>query len=282
LLIVRWMLLVLSLVFGIAQSQEPHPKATSSEKGATKDNHGTAASPLVVEVVPTEYAKKEAAENAKEREEKLQLDRNLVGFTEDLRNLTGVLAGIGLLQLIVFGLQAKRLRQTIESAERIERPFVVETYTANELMPNGHATNLYPDLAVSYIPGVQYGEINCGKTPAIITAQYVDLVVLEQLPEIPPYGNWEEFGDAILPSNGHRGPAFIPMGVGDGGTVQHFSAQDWADMKTGKKFFFFFGRIKYKSIFGKEHETRWGYRFYIKGFRSYFAAVGGKAYNERT
>ena len=99
----RWFLVALALISGLAHSQEPNPKADGGKKSSKSDQRGTAKSPLVIEVIPTEDAKKEAAENAAERKEKLQLDRNLVRFTHDLRDLTGVLAAIGLFQLIVFG-----------------------------------------------------------------------------------------------------------------------------------------------------------------------------------
>ena len=101
----------------MAQSQEPKPKATGANKSVKSDQRGTPKLPLVIEIIPTEDDKKEASENAGERKEKLQLDRNLVRFTQDLRDLTGVLAAIGIFQLIVFGYQAWKLRQTVEVAD---------------------------------------------------------------------------------------------------------------------------------------------------------------------
>ena len=147
-------------------------------------------------------------------------------------------------------------------------------------MPKGKPINVYPDAAISYIPMIQYNTINCGKTPAIIGESFVDLRVMSNLPSNPPFGEWKELGDSILAADDQTSPAIVTMG--DGLSEQHFSAQDWHDIRNGKKFFLFFGRIKYKSIYGTEHETRWAYRWYVEGFRAYFAAVGGDAYNKRT
>jgi hypothetical protein len=114
----RWFLLSLALVFWAAQSQQPNLKAENANTNSTKDQRGTSKSPFVVEVIPSGDAKKESAENAAERKEKLQLDRNLTEFTSQLRTFTALLVVVGLLQLIIFGLQAKRLRQTVETMDR--------------------------------------------------------------------------------------------------------------------------------------------------------------------
>jgi hypothetical protein len=64
---------------------------------------------LGIKVLPTPKSAQETEEEAQDRKEKAAHDRNLV-------NATWVLAGIGVLQLIVFGAQAVMLKQTVEAS----------------------------------------------------------------------------------------------------------------------------------------------------------------------
>jgi len=81
-------------------------KFTAPTKPATPDIRGTEQSPIVIKVIPPPDDDTKSAAEKKEREDKSESDWWLV-------KLTGVLALLGLLQLFVFGLQARRLRQTI-------------------------------------------------------------------------------------------------------------------------------------------------------------------------
>ncbi len=114
------------------QKQIPEPPQT-----ATPDQRGTEQSPLVVKVVPTPKSPTEAAdqrgteqlpvvvkvvpavtspsERAEERRDRD--DRSSANWW--LARLTGVLGLIGSLQLAVFGLQARRLRQTVRTMSEI-------------------------------------------------------------------------------------------------------------------------------------------------------------------
>ena len=83
------------------------PKTNLSKQQAKSDQRGIEQSPLVIKVVPPLADEEKIATDKKDREEKSEADWWLV-------KLTGILAAIGFLQLIVFGLQARRLRQTIE------------------------------------------------------------------------------------------------------------------------------------------------------------------------
>lgn len=89
------------------QSKPSEPKAP-----AQKNQDRTAVPPLIIKEAPASQAQKESAENAKEADSKTATDWWMVW-------LTGILAFVAFLQLIVFGLQARRLRQTIETMEKI-------------------------------------------------------------------------------------------------------------------------------------------------------------------
>ena len=261
----RWILLAFALVIGSAQSQEPHSKATSTKKGSKNDNRGTAASPLVIEMIPTEDTKKEAAENAQERKEKLQLDRNLVEFTKDLRNLTGVLAIIGLLQLVVFGLQARRLRQTVEVTKEaaealplIERAYVFleEVDEAN----GGDTITTIRNAAGNQVSTVglrvKFTFRNHGKTPAMLSDIFGETKLCNDITE------------AKLA----RGTPISPGQVIGAGKTETFdtgehgfdAAQFKSAKETGIPGLFFFGSINYADVLKEPRFTEFCWKFDFK------------------
>jgi len=89
---------------------EGHAKGHDAKKGVPTDQRGTAQAPLVVETYPAPKTSEEAAAEKKDRDEQLANDRNMVVWTR-------VLASIGALQLIVFGYQAYKLRQTVADSK---------------------------------------------------------------------------------------------------------------------------------------------------------------------
>src|SRR3979411_1550049 len=107
------LLLSLSLLSGL---QQQHKKTNQSRNSGTTDHLGTQDSPLFVQdsplfvkVLPAPKTQEETERENNDRNEKVANDRNLV-------NATYVLAGIGVLQLFVFGYQALKLKQTVQSA----------------------------------------------------------------------------------------------------------------------------------------------------------------------
>ena len=102
-------LFVISFAWNVCAQlpDEPLKKADAAKQQTKADKQGTEQSPIVVKVIPPTIDDKKSAEEEKKQEEKSASDWWLV-------KLTAVLAVIGLLQLFVFGMQARRLRQTIE------------------------------------------------------------------------------------------------------------------------------------------------------------------------
>jgi hypothetical protein len=86
----------------------PQPKKPL-QQSAPADQRGTQESPLVVKVEPTVKTPEEAAQETQDRNQKLANDGNAV-------KLTGILAAIAFLQLLVYGYQAAKLRATVKSA----------------------------------------------------------------------------------------------------------------------------------------------------------------------
>src|SRR5438445_6626974 len=97
-------------------SQNQQSQAQPSQQPAQPNQRGTEQSPIFVKEVPTPKTEKESSQEAKDPEDKTANDRKLVDFTRDLVIVTAILGAIGCFQLMVFGLQARRLRQTVEAA----------------------------------------------------------------------------------------------------------------------------------------------------------------------
>jgi Sec-independent protein translocase protein TatA len=112
-------LFLLLLIFAASQGPSPaptkagdvpQPNSSAPSQAANSDQRGTEQSPLVIKLLPTDKTKQESEEDAQDRQEKASSDWWIVC-------LTGILALVAFLQLLVFGYQAKKLRETVESAK---------------------------------------------------------------------------------------------------------------------------------------------------------------------
>ena len=103
LLTMRWFLLSLALLCGVAQSHEPLPSARKGgekpqaqtakhDRSATKDERGTEKAPIVVKTLPAEKTKEETDHERYEHHEKPTLDRILSYATIALVGVTAALA----------------------------------------------------------------------------------------------------------------------------------------------------------------------------------------------
>jgi hypothetical protein len=93
---------------GNPEPSKPGEPATPAHKNQDR----TAIPPLIVKETPAPKAQKESAENTKEADNKTSTDWWMVW-------LTGILAFVAFLQLIVFGLHGRRLRQTIDKIKEL-------------------------------------------------------------------------------------------------------------------------------------------------------------------
>jgi hypothetical protein len=89
--------------------ETPKQKTPNPQQTAPADQRGTEQLPAVVKILPTPKTAEETEADRKERAEKADSDWALV-------KLTGALAIVGALQLLVFGYQAWKLRQTVQAA----------------------------------------------------------------------------------------------------------------------------------------------------------------------
>jgi hypothetical protein len=99
---------------GKSKGNPPQNKATTTQQQPATDQRGTEQSPVVVKVLPTPKTQEEAAQEKDDRDDKASASR----WTMWLAGLT-VLVGCG--QLIVYGIQARRLRETIDKMDAIAK-----------------------------------------------------------------------------------------------------------------------------------------------------------------
>jgi hypothetical protein len=88
----------------------PREEAKSAQQSAQTDQRGTEQAPAVVKIIPTPKTPEETEADRREKEQKDTNDTRLVWFT-------GLLAGIGFLQLLVFGWQGIQLQRTVRASE---------------------------------------------------------------------------------------------------------------------------------------------------------------------
>lgn len=140
---------------------QPLYKANTTKKTATPDARGTEQSPIAIKVIPPSVTDKKSAADNKERDGKSESDWWLV-------RLTGVLAIIGFLQLIVFGQQARRLRQTVTTMEDtadLARKEFISTHRPKIILRDATSEQDMEELIV-----MKYILANIGETPAKIVA----------------------------------------------------------------------------------------------------------------
>ena len=75
-------------------------QSKEAQQAPTSDQRGTEKIPLAVKVIPTKESEEKAANDFKDREEKMELDRKLVHFNGDLAYYTKVLAWVAALQFL--------------------------------------------------------------------------------------------------------------------------------------------------------------------------------------
>jgi hypothetical protein len=167
----RYLLILAALTLLIPlQSQVPVPRPTKIEQDHESESRsaqqqtaypqqGTLQSPFVVQLIPAPQNQEEADRDANERIQHAANDKRLTRFTGELVFATILLGLVGILQLIVFGIQAIQLRRTVEATKKnaevliaSERAWMDATFVRISL----------PDGADRY----QLKITNHGRTPA--------------------------------------------------------------------------------------------------------------------
>jgi hypothetical protein len=93
---------------------QPKQPAANIQKQSSTNERGSDKSPIVVEVLPTAEAQQKTADNEANGLDKSSADWWMV-------RLTGAIVFLGCIQTVVFWVQARRLKQTIDKMEEISR-----------------------------------------------------------------------------------------------------------------------------------------------------------------
>ena len=175
--------LILTTVAFAELPSQPLSHTKNAQEATKPDERGTEQMPLIIKVLPSLNENEKAATEKQEHEDKSKSDWWLV-------KLTGVLAGIGGLQLIVFGLQARRLRQTIREMEKsteIARQEFNATHRPRLVVRRISPIEERGDIAI----GLQYTVHNVGDIDGTIVAVSETVWLPDNgqkaLPPIPAY-----------------------------------------------------------------------------------------------
>lgn len=212
----RWLLLLLALMVGVAQSQEAaksQPKAQKTAQKRTADQRGTESQPLVVKAQEAEKTPERVEQDRHENEEKADRESRLVLWTFALAVLTGVLALIAGGQLVMFWIQLKLMTQATKDAGIAAKAAQYSADAAKWEFIASHRPKLIlrdatTEQDMEELIVVKYILSNIGGTPATIVAGALRVNVFkgwqfgpENLPEI---GGEESDIDSITLKSGEQ------------------------------------------------------------------------------
>jgi hypothetical protein len=227
----------------------PAPPRPPGQGNAAAGERGSADSPIVVRVLPTQQSAEQIAEDKADRSEKRELDRRLVGFNGDLAHYTLLLAILAALQFVALAVQAIFLRLAFKEAKRSgdiardamiagERAFVFAV-NVRGLFERNPATKQYH---WRFRPLWK----NFGDTPTRDQRMHTRCEV--RTTGLPAGFDFDypttEVGRGLLPPNsdglGGQAPLLPHPGI---------SPQDILDVQAGKKYIYLWGWIRYRDVF---------------------------------
>ena len=131
----RYLVALLFLLFAAtaAFSQQLPPakgKSGQPQQPSATDQRGTQQAPLVVKILPTPKTTEEAAQEAKERNEKEALDRRITDATDNIAYFSKILAAVAGLLFLALIFQAWMLRRSINISRASERAYVTMSHEA--------------------------------------------------------------------------------------------------------------------------------------------------------
>jgi hypothetical protein len=276
---------------GAQESQLPYKggEGGGDHQSPNYRERGTETHPFAVKIVPTPKPAADTQQEQEDRAEKLDADSWAKVF-----GISAVFIGIAqaiifALQLVVFGVQAKRLKQTVDSYMHGERPYISPAAPKPSLMPTGahsmyYATMGDPTKQGVPKPWIEYAFINVGRTPAIIEKVRAEIFLGKELPKTPTF-TYSMVGatEIAVPTDKRYDPPICEFN-------RHLTVAEWQELKAtpsakGKEIFppkdlafFFFGYVQYRDVFGWVHTK--GFGFHFRDQTPYL--WGGKAYNYET
>jgi hypothetical protein len=128
----------------------------------------------------------------------------------------------------------------------------------------------------------QWTFANWGKGPAFIDETFAEMALIdaiESLPTRPKFGKPKHFmGDPVPPGKAFEPGFYAPMKE-----TRSFEIVE-AEYRTGGKILYVYGFVRYRDMFGRPHETRFGLRYRaapeLRHEYDGFLMDGPKAYNK--
>ena len=203
---------------------------------------------------PNPQTQAESTQEAQERQEKATNDRKLVEFTKWLVVATAVLAAIAFLQAGVFGLQARRLRQSVE--EMRATTATIRDNAVSELRPYltvGPPRFPPPALWTKSIVCPHIEIHNAGPTPAYEVAAAFKADLFADDHNFDPRTVLPLNPDEVLgtKSRGMIGPrSWVCSGLPAG-----YQMKDWEleVVRRGERKLYIYGTVKYRTFKIERH-----------------------------
>jgi hypothetical protein len=159
------------------------------------------------------------------------------------------------------------------SIQRIERAILIPVWE--------NMVHLNPESKKGPSHSFEWNFVNCGKTPAFIDEIVGHMILVDSIDALPPnpkYGKPVPYlGDPIIHQEKMKNERYSPMK-----DEREFSIIE-AEYRSGKKVLFAYGFVRYRDIFDRKHETRFGlqYKAWPEFNHEYdgFVVGGPKKYN---
>jgi hypothetical protein len=275
--------ILLENIGSVAKKREkPQPNAKQSQQQPEADKRGTIDAPFIIKSLPAEKNHQEADDEARDKNDKRWNDRATIFVAI-------ATAVILILQLIVFGWQAHRLKQTIQAMKTIgadqsrdmRASIAVAKESAEAAMKSARVSEialesaetpyLYPTVMTACKHKewllFSYAFENFGRSPAIVREIYDGPTLSSGLPAAigfpPPQSN---LGKSYVVAVGKHSPdrnMAISFPIGDGQ-----NAAVWL-----------MGQVRYSDVFGNQFLS--GFCFSLNPVSVAFTTYGGAGYNYR-
>jgi hypothetical protein len=242
--------------FGELRQPEP-VQAQSPEQPVPADPRGTEQSPLIVKVLPTDNPGEPPQEHG-----------SAIDWLLAILILLLVLVGAG--QGIVFAIQAKRLRETVQSLMSGESAVIHLTELDASLLLPSSAYADEPESPGVPLPAIACEFLNIGRTTAIIKEIRGELFLGAQFPAEPAYAYSKvRRGEIVARPEKNTVEQLFEYN-------RNFTQVEIELIKERKANVLFFGYIKYSDVFSRLHTK--GFGFMCRGPNK-FQVWGGRAYN---
>jgi hypothetical protein len=230
------------------------------------DRRGTAASPLVVKVISTPVADKQAAEIA-------NAANSQASDSHILMAITGVLALLAVGQWGAMLWQGLHIKRTADAAITGDQPYLFPTYPDMDMFFGETKPDRRYDKSTRTVPRIGFKFGNYGKTLAVLKEFKIE-VALDAMPEAPSFTYASpRKGDIIIRPDTQTETQYIEAG-------RTLTPGEVDLIAVGTQPVFAFGYVKYIDIYGLLHTKGFGFKIKL-GADKLIQLHGGQTFNYR-